>query len=183
MTATGSESAPRESVPIHSRFAIGYLLATGLSYIWIGFCGLGKDNSILTHVFFRNSLVFPIATISHAIRTCASMNPCRLAELGYVWPESMHSLAEATIIIAVVAVGAALAMFWKIKLGYFTWLVLVITCGIASVWSILGDFLIARSGGARFEPGDEYYIIPVVWSLTYTAAYWLARLSDEATKG
>ena len=176
-----SESAS-ESLPLHRRFAIGYLFATGLAYLWAGLGGLSGDNSILTSFFFRNSLVFPIATISHAIRTCASMNPCRLSELGYVWPKSTHSLAEAVIIVAVIAVGAAVAMFWNIKFGYFIWLGLVITCVIATVWNILGDFLIARGGGARFDLGDKYYIIPTIWSLTYAGAYWLARFSDEETK-
>jgi hypothetical protein len=148
--------ASASSVPLHSRLGIGYLLATGLAYFWAGVFGLRDSGEIVASLIFRNSLVSPLAALTHAIQTCAGAHP-----------------------FALVAIGAAVAMFRKIRVGHLVWLVFVLITVTASVWNILGDFVVARGGGPEFDFSSVDYVYPVFWTASYALAYWLARLEPK----
>jgi hypothetical protein len=171
--------AAASRLPLHSRMGIGYLLATGLAYFWAGFFGLRDSGQIVTFLIFRNSLVFPLAALTHAIQTCVSTHPCQSQDLGYVWPESIRHLSEIVMAFALVAIGAAVAMFRRIRVGYIVWLVFVLIAVTASVWNILGDFIVARGGGTEFDFSSVDYVYPVFWTASYVLAYWFARLEPR----
>jgi hypothetical protein len=133
----------------------------------------------LAAVFFRNSLVFPVAAFTHAIQTCVITHPCLSPNLTYLWPESTGDLSEIVIGFALVALGAAVAMSRKARIGYFVWIVFVVIAVSASLWNILGDFVAARAGGPRFDLSSVDYIDPLFWSCSYALAYWLACVEDR----
>jgi hypothetical protein len=167
------------SLPRHKRLAIGYLLASALAYFWAGVFGLRDSSELLAVLIFRNSLVFPVAALTHAIQTCAVTHPCQSRDLAYVWPESTRGLSEIVIGFALVAMGAAVAMLRKARIGYLFWMVFVVIAVTGSAWNIVGDFLAARGGGPRFDLSSVDYIYPVFWSSSYALAYWLACVDDR----
>jgi hypothetical protein len=171
--------ASGSSVPLHGRLGIGYLLATGLAYFWAGVFGLRDSDKIVALLFFRNSLVFPLASMTHAIQTCVTSHPCRSQDLLYEWPESTRNLSGIVIVVALVTIGAAVAMFRKIRVGYLVWLLFVLITVTASIWNILEDFIVARGGGPEFNFSSVDYVYSVFWTASYAFAYWLARLKPK----
>jgi hypothetical protein len=167
-------------LPLYRRVGIGYLLTVSLAHFWAGVFGTNVSSELVANLFFSHSLVLPLAALTHAIRTCVSIYPCRLSDLGYSLPESPRDLSPVVIVLAGIGVAAAIAMLKRVRIAYFVWLGLVVISVCASLWNIVAVVLPTYPRPYVVDLSSGEYIDPLCWSVSCGLAYWFACREDKA---
>jgi hypothetical protein len=171
------------SAPEYQRLAIVYLMFVCFTYFWVAFSGFFENAEMFTSLL-ADAITIPPFTLFHLVVRCALNFPCTLydfASPGEFPTESSESvlfLFGLQIVLSVVGVIAGFALSKKSRWAYAVWTGLVTLSIVTAFVNIVADHMEWRALGlaSRVSP---VAIRSVLWSMSYVAAYWLARRGNQ----
>jgi len=162
-----------KSFPLRKRIALGYLFSIGIEHLWIGLNGF-TDFDFLAG--FAQILASPQPfAFMNLIRAYLTNPNHPLQDFEYSnWPQNPPQWAWSSIafsIVGVIAIVGAIAIARRWSIGLHIWLVICALCVLASITNII----LASTVGPLYVRGSFLLILPVGWSISYAAAYWILR--------
>jgi len=164
-------------IPPYRRWAIGYLVFSGLIYLLVGLLGQAQNWSLIVadawyHLINPGPLLAVLGGLIHPF----SFDIYRLDY--WIFPPSQSGetgLSIFAILVGSIAVAAGFAMGRNKTFGYLAWLVLVVLSALAALGYVVAQF--GKWGMPQYlGPNDPTTtIVSLVLAASYFAAYFIAK--------
>jgi hypothetical protein len=159
--------------PPKQRIALTYLLAIGIEHLCIGLMGFTEFDVVSGFAqIVASPQPFAFMKLVRAYLTNPSY-PLRGFEYSN-WPQNPPEWAwSSTVftIVGVIAIAGAIAIARRWSVGLHIWLVVSALFLLASITNMI----LASTIGPLYFRGSFLLILPIGWSFSYAAAYWILR--------
>lgn len=165
-----------EEIPPYRRFALGYLVFAGTTYLLAGILGFFPTWGLVEGAMWYR-LINP-GPLLILLDQCVRHFPCTTSGIQFdVFPVSEPHIffSFAAIIVSLIAITAAFLMAKENKSAYWIWLALVVFSFAETFAYLLADS--ANWGsiyGAVIHSRES--IVALVWATSYLAAYLLVNI-------
>ncbi|HKM83905.1 MAG TPA: hypothetical protein VJY15_23480 [Candidatus Acidoferrum sp.] len=164
-------------IPPYRRWAIGYLVFSGLTYLLVGLLGQARGSGlIVANVWYHLISPGPLLAVLGGLIHPFSFDIYRLHYWIFPGSESgENGLSIFAILVGSIAVAAGFAMGRTKTLGYLAWLVLVVLSGFAALSYVVAQF--GKWGAPQYiGPNDSTTTIgSLLLAASYFAAYFTAK--------